>query len=113
MIACPTAATLVGLADLVKVSCGVACKLLTVQTMLEPNAVAAALSVNILPDSETLPPEPMPVQLTLVSAQLPGSVSVIAVLVLAAVNVLTVPVVPAPPEAVVAIESEPKPLLPE
>ena len=113
MIAWPTKFTLVGLAVLVSVSCGVAKKFVTVQIMFAPSAVAAALSVNTLPDNARLPPVPMPVHVTLVRVQPTGKVSVIAVLVLAAVKVFAVPAVPGDPAAVVVIESEPKPLVPE
>ena len=78
-------------------------RLVIVQTMFDPAAVAATSSVTTLPASDAVPPAPMPVQLCVVISQgvPPGRFSVNCVDVAAAVNMLVLPLVGVPTIVVV------------
>lgn len=87
-------------------------RLVKVQTILRPAAVAAAFNVNTLPASVAVPPVPMPVQAVVwICQKVAGMVSVISVAVLAAVKVIRAPV-KVPPAVDVVIVCAVTPLVP-
>ena len=89
-------------------------RLVKVQAMSEPGAVAAAFRVTepVARFGVAVPPAPRPVQLTLSSTQLAGIVSVSVVALVTAARTLVAPVVVLPALGVVMICAAPKPLSP-